>query len=136
MVLIVYHVFVYKVYQTILVKIWLIDVSGVTSLWQGLILSNSYANNINKILFTNGTNIYLRQQPNNLSLNYFMMGRNGYSEFVINNLRYIGINNSNPIYTLRVAGNSYIGSNLTVVGTITNTTLTAKLNTWQLILLH
>ena len=68
---------------------YMLDVSGVTSLRQGLILNNSYANNINQILFTNGTNSYLIQQIDKSSLNYFVMGRSGYSDFVINNLGYI-----------------------------------------------
>ena len=47
-----------------------------------------------------------------------MKGWSGYSEFAINNLSYIGINNSNPTYTLHVAGSSYISRNYTVIGTI------------------
>ena len=37
---------------------YILDVSGVASLRQGLILNKSYPNNINKILFTNGTNLF------------------------------------------------------------------------------
>ena len=52
---------------------YLVDVGGVTSLRQGLVLNKSNAYNINKILITNGTNIYLIQKADNLSLNYFVM---------------------------------------------------------------
>ena len=52
-----------------------------------------------------------------------MIGMSGYSDFVINNLGYIGINNSNPTKTLQVDRNSYISWSLTVVGTINNTPL-------------
>ena len=39
----------------------MLDVSGGTSVRQGSILNNSYANNVNQVLFTNGTNIYIIQ---------------------------------------------------------------------------
>ena len=41
------------------------------------------------------------------------MGRSGYSDFVINSLGYVGINNANPTYNLHVVGNSYMSGSIT-----------------------
>ena len=76
----------------------MVNVSGVTSLEQWLILNNTYLNNINKKLFTNVTNIFLIQQDDNMSLNYVMTSRSDYSDFVINSFGYAWNNNAKPTY--------------------------------------
>ena len=46
---------------------------------------------------------------------------------IINNIGYIGIKNSNPTYTLFVAGNSHISTDLNVVKNVINTSLMGQL---------
>ena len=52
---------------------YLLDISGITCLRQGLILNNTYLNNVNQILFKNLTNSYVIQQTDKSSLNYFIL---------------------------------------------------------------
>ena len=48
----------------------MLDISGITSIRQGLILKNTYLNNVSQILFTNGTNRYLMKQIDKSRLNF------------------------------------------------------------------
>jgi hypothetical protein len=66
----------------------------------------NYLQSANLIKFDNGTNSFQLQQIDNLSQNYFRMGRTGNGDIIIRGDNgYVGIGNAYPAYTLDVTGN-------------------------------
>ena len=68
------------------------------------IYSNAAAINFNNP----NNNSYTMQLVDNAGANYLRLGRDGYSDLVVNNNGNIGINNASPTYTLDVVGNTRI----------------------------
>lgn len=89
-----------------------LDVSGSARLNSILYLNSSRLVNTNNIIFTNNTNAYSVQQIDNAGANFFRLGRNGYSDIVINSSGYVGIGTSAPTYSFDVNGSIHSNTHL------------------------
>ena len=99
-----------------------LDVNGVIRNTDNIIINNTTKTNKNKLVFDNGTDIYVLNQTDSTTNNFLTIGRNAnYDINVLGSNGNVGINTNAPSYTLDVNGSARVsGGTLFLSGNSSN----------------
>ena len=110
---------------------YLLDVGGITMHRSNVMLSNTtglvtMSNSSNTLYVTSNVGVTGSLSATNIYTNYITLSNTTGSNFIYTSNSYVGIGQSNPAYTLDIAGNLNCQSNVNIVGNLDTQTFTGS----------